>query len=434
MSKKLMSLFSVMMVAALMITGCGQSDKANNEQKENVTKENKEEKKDTQKEKKEEKTDTSKEKKSKDTNTKDTAANASDYSKLISYMEKETQGKTKVLYENKEPQLHKLQDVSVSLDNYTLVELNDFHTNFDIPFNRQTNGGVILAHYTVKNGSNKDAYYMPTLNITFTGATKDYSNYKDLIPAEEQLTEKLSPKNNYLVEAGKSVSGYVAYPFSKDDLTKILGLSTVSVMVPEAQANKGKFDAPIGSPGKFALSLNQQGSEKTAADKAFYQDKVTVDNMGEKTMLSEKSNINKSEQLGNTNVTLEGYQFTKFTPNSVEAPRFKNFKNGIVLMTVKFKLDNKEPEDIGLSSLSSTLRVNDGAQYTLSEGMLLNYKYNDLIKAGTSGELLQVFTLDQEQYEKIWKDKSFEIELGPMRNKDAKDISKGKQVKFTLPK
>ncbi|SDZ07720.1 DUF5068 domain-containing protein [Bacillus sp. 166amftsu] len=434
MSKKLMSLFSVMMVAALMITGCGQSDKANNEQKENVTKENKEEKKDTQKEKKEEKTDTSKEKESKDTNTKDTAANASDYSKLISYMEKETQGKTKVLYENKEPQLHKLQDVSVSLDNYTLVELNDFHTNFDIPFNRQTNGGVILAHYTVKNGSNKDAYYMPTLNITFTGATKDYSNYKDLIPTEEQLTEKLSPKNNYLVEAGKSVSGYVAYPFSKDDLTKILGLSTVSVMVPEAQANKGKFDAPIGSPGKFALSLNQQGSEKTAADKAFYQDKVTVDNMGEKTMLSEKSNINKSEQLGNTNVTLEGYQFTKFTPNSVEAPRFKNFKNGIVLMTVKFKLDNKEPEDIGLSSLSSTLRVNDGAQYTLSEGMLLNYKYNDLIKAGTSGELLQVFTLDQEQYEKIWKDKSFEIELGPMRNKDAKDISKGKQVKFTLPK
>lgn len=434
MSKKLMSLFSVMMVAALMITGCGQSDKANNEQKENVTKENKEEKKDTQKEKKEEKTDTSKEKESKDTNTKDTAANASDYSKLISYMEKETQGKTKVLYENKEPQLHKLQDVSVSLDNYTLVELNDFHTNFDIPFNRQTNGGVILAHYTVKNSSNKDAYYMPTLNITFTGATKDYSNYKDLIPTEEQLTEKLSPKNNYLVEAGKSVSGYVAYPFSKDDLAKILGLSTVSVMVPEAQANKGKFDAPIGSPGKFALSLNQQGSEKTAADKAFYQDKVTVDNMGEKTMLSEKSNVNKSEQLGNTNVTLEGYQFTKFTPNSVEAPRFKNFKNGIVLMTVKFKLDNKEPEDIGLSSLSSTLRVNDGAQYTLSEGMLLNYKYNDLIKAGTSGELLQVFTLDQEQYEKIWKDKSFEIELGPMRNKDAKDISKGKQVKFTLPK
>ena len=61
--------------------------------------------------------------------------------------------------------------------------------------------------------------------------------------------------------------------------------------------------------------------------------------------------------------------------------------------------------------------MNDGTQYTINEGMLLNYDYNAAVKTGTSGELLQVFILDQEQYEKIWKDKSFEIELGPMRNK-----------------
>ncbi|WP_025151420.1 DUF5068 domain-containing protein [Bacillus sp. H1a] len=418
MSKKLMSLFSVGMVTALMITGCGQSDKATTEPKKNVTKENKEEKKDTAKEKE----------------SKDTKAKSNDYSTLISYMEKETQGKTKVIYENKEPKVHKLQDVSVSLDNYSLVELNDFHTDFNIPFNNQTNGGVILAHYTVKNDSQKDVYYMPNLNITFTGAKKDYSNYKDLLPKEEQLTTKLSPSNNYLVKAGESISGYIAYPFGKDDLTKVLELSTVSVQVPEAQANKGKYDAPIGSAGTFALSLNKKGDQKVSTDTAFYQDKATAQNMGEKTMLSEKANINKSEQLGSTNVTLDGYQFTKFTPNSVEAPRFENFKNGIVLLTVKFKLDNKETEDISPSPISSKLSVNDGAQYVLNEGMLLNYKYNDSIKAGTSGELLQVFILDGEQYEKIWKNKNFEIELGPMRNKDAKDISKGHKVKFTLPK
>ncbi|PFZ33010.1 DUF5068 domain-containing protein [Bacillus wiedmannii] len=418
MSKKLMSLFSVGMVTALMITGCGQSDKATTETKKNVTEEKKEEKKDTAKEKE----------------SKGTEAKSNDYSTLISYMEKETQGKTKVIYENKEPQVHKLQDVSVSLDNYSLVELNDFHTDFNIPFNNQTNGGVILAHYTVKNDSQKDVYYMPNLNITFTGAKKDYSNYKDLIPKEEQLSTKLSPSNNYLVKAGESISGYIAYPFGKDDLTKILELSTVSVQVPEAQANKGKYDAPIGSAGTFALSLNKQGDQKVSTDTAFYQDKVTAQNMGEKTMLSEKANINKSEQLSSTNVTLDGYQFTKFTPNSVEAPRFENFKNGIVLLTVKFKLDNKETEDISPSPISSKLSVNDGAQYMLNEGMLLNYKYNDSIKVGASGELLQVFILDGEQYEKILKNKNFEIELGPMRNKDAKDISKGHKVKFTLPK
>ncbi|MGM9988535.1 MAG: DUF5068 domain-containing protein, partial [Bacillaceae bacterium] len=408
MSKKIITLISAMTVATFMMTGCGQSDQANKEQKENVAKEAKEEKK------------------SEDTGTKDTAGNSSDYSKLISYMEKETEGKTKILYENKDPQVHKLDDVSVSMNNYTLVELNDFHNDFSIPFKDQTNGGVILAHYSVKNDSNKDVYYMPNLDISFTGAEKIYTNYRYLLPEEEQLSTKLSPNNHYLVKAGETVSGYAAYPFSKDDLTKILALSTVSVDIPVAQAGKDKVDTPIGSSGKFPLSLNKQGAEKIANDKAFYQDKVTFDNMGEKKMLKDKSNINKSQNLAGVNVTLDGYQFTQFTPNAAEAPRFENFKHGITLLTAKFKVDNKGSEDISLTSLSSKLNLNDNTQYTFNEGMLLKYSYNDLIKAGASGELLQIYTLDQEQYEKIWKDKNFEIELGPMRNNDGKDISKGK--------
>ena len=64
-------------------------------------------------------------------------------------MEK-TGGKTKVLFENKEPQVYKAEDVSVSMNSYTLVELNGFHTDFNIPFNRQTEGGVILVNYNVK--------------------------------------------------------------------------------------------------------------------------------------------------------------------------------------------------------------------------------------------------------------------------------------------
>ncbi|EJR01150.1 DUF5068 domain-containing protein [Bacillus mycoides] len=428
MSKKLLSLFSTIIVAAFVITGCGQSDTTNKEQKEDVTKENKTEKTDTTKENKPE------EKKSEDKKTENTATSSSDYSKLISYMEKETGGKTKVLFENKEPQVHKAEDISVSMNSYTLVELNGLHTDFNIPFNRQTEGGVILVNYSVKNSSAKDLYYMPALDMSFTGAQKAYSNYRDLIPTEDQLPTKLAPTNDYLVKAGETISGYIAYPFGKDDLAKILSLSTVSVSVPTAQANKGKFDAPIGSPGNFSLSLNKQGAEKVAADKTFYQDKVTANNMGDKKMLKEQSDINNSQELGAVNVTLDGYQFAQFTPNSVEAPRFANFKNGIVLLTVKFKLDNKDTQDVALSPISSTLRVNDGTQYTISEGMLLNYDYNASVKTGTSGELLQVYILDQEQYEKIWKDKSFEIELGPMRNKEAKDISQGKKAKFTLPK
>ncbi|MGI8386747.1 DUF5068 domain-containing protein [Robertmurraya sp. P23] len=355
-----------------------------------------------------------------------------DFTELITYMEKETEGTAKILYENKEQQVHEMDGVKVSLDAYTLLELTDFHTDFSIPFNDQTDGGVIIAQYTVTNELDKDVYYMPSFYLSFTGAQKAYDNIRDLLPLEEQLVEKLSPSNDYLLKAGESVTGYYTYPFGKDHLETVLNLSTASVEVPAAQAVKGEFSSQIGKDGQFTLSLNKSGAEKVEANKAFYNDKVTSANMGEKKLLKEAQDISTSEQLGDVTVTLDGYQFTEFTPNEVEAPRFVDFKNGIVLLTVKFNLDNKGSDSIGLSSMSSKLTVNDGSQYMFGEGMLLDYGYDDLIEAGKSGELLQIFILDKEQYEKIWKNKSFEVEIGPILNKEAKDISKGKKAVFEL--
>jgi hypothetical protein len=154
--------------------------------------------------------------------------------------------------------------------------------------------------------------------------------------------------------------------------------------------------------------------------------------MGEKIMLKEEDNIGKEEKIRDVTVTLDGYQFTEFIPNEIEAPRFEDFQNGIVLLTVKFLLDNQGEEDISLSSVSTKLTVNDGMQYMFDQAMLLNYSYDDVIKAGESGELLQIYTLDKEQYDKIWKDKSFLIEIGPFRNQDGEDISKGASAEFEL--
>lgn len=358
--------------------------------------------------------------------------NTGDISDLIKYMEEETEGTAKVLYENNEPQVHKMEGVTVSLDNYTLLELNDFHTDFSIPFNDQTNGGVILAQYTVKNELDKDVYYTPFFYLSFTGAEKDYNNYRDLLPAEVQLSEKLSPSNDYLLKAGESVTGYYTYPFGADHLQAALNVSTTAVEVPAALAVKDDFGSAIGKKGQFTLSLSTAGADKVKSNEVFYKDKATVEDMGVKKMLKEKSGIGKSEALGDVTVTLDGYQFTEFTPNEVEAPRFDNFKTGIVLLTVKFNIDNKSTEAISQSSMSSKLTVNDGSQYMFGEGMLLNYGYNDLIAAGESGELLQIYVLDKEQYVKIWQNKPFEVEVGPIRNQDAKDISKGKTAVFSF--
>ncbi|WP_036689181.1 DUF5068 domain-containing protein [Paucisalibacillus globulus] len=420
-------LLVTILLAMLIVSGCGNDkDEAKADEKEKVTEEKETEtEEEVQEEEEEEQSEEEEEVATK-------ASATSDFSELITFMENETEGTANILYEKKEPQVHTMEGVEVSLDAYTLVELKDFHTDFSIPFNDETDGGVIIAQYTVTNDTDNDVYYMPAFYLSFTGAEKAYNDYRDLLPEEDRLSEILSPTNDYELKAGESVTGYYAYPFGKSHLQVALDVSTVAVEVPAAESVKGDFGNPIGKVGQFTLSLNEAGAEKVAANEAFYKDKITTDDMGEKKMLKEESEIGKSEKLGEVTVTLDGYQFTEFTPNEIEAPRFADWTNGIVVLTVKFNLDNKGSDPIGLSSMSSKLIVNDGDQYMFDQGMLLDYSYNDLIETGNSGEYLQIYLLDKEQYDKIWKEKSFQIEFGPIKGQDAKDLSKGKTANFEL--
>ncbi|MFJ7736349.1 DUF5068 domain-containing protein [Lysinibacillus sp. NPDC097287] len=419
MKRKLFVFFSLLMVTVLMVSGCGKSEEeAKKEEKKEVTANTDQETP--------EKVDTE------DVNKETKGVN--DFSSLIKYMEKETQGTTKVLYENNEPQVHDMENVTISLDGYTVVALNDFHTDFKIPFGDQTDGGVILAKYTVKNDQDKDVYYMPSLYMTFTGAEKDYGNNNQLLPKEEQLSTELSPTTDYLLKAGEEVTGYFAYSFSTTHLAKMKEQGTVSVPIQVPFAEKGDFGSGFGSKGRFNLALDGEGAEKISSNAAFYEDRVTFENMGEKKMLKEKSDINDSKQLADVNVVLDGYQIAEFTPNAEEAPRFGNFKNGIALLTVKYKLDNKNTSEVDLNFLSTKLTVNNGSQYLRNEGMLQHPNNKENLKPGEARDYLQVFVLDKEQYEKIWKDKAFEMEFGPILDGEAKDISKGHTVTFTLPK
>ena len=365
----------------------------------------------------------------------ETAEGSHDFSKLISYMEEETEGTAKVLYANDEPQVHNLKDISVSLNAYTLVQLDDFHTDFEIPFKDQTDGGVIIAEYTVKNDADEDAYFMPSLDVTVTydGVEVYHTNNRYLIPSEVQLDTKLDHDSKYLIPAGEAITGYVAYPFGKEQLDTVVDLGTIDVLVPTAHAKEDDFGSSFGERGRFTLAVNAAGDESVASNSGFYEDRVTFEKMGDKKMLNEKSDISDTQELGDSTVTLDGYQFTEFTPNADEAPSFSAFANGMVLLTTKFEIENKGSENIETYGTNSKLTVNDGSQYMLNEGMLLKLGNREVIEPGDKGEFLQIFVLDQEQYEKIWKDKSFEIEVGPLKNEDSKDISKGKRITFTLP-
>ncbi|GGN66007.1 MULTISPECIES: DUF5068 domain-containing protein [Oceanobacillus] len=429
--KKRLLLLVVMFLTAIIIAACGNKDEGEPEEtvdaaeedetgteEEEVEEEPEEEEEEAEEEEAEEAEETSAD------------GNDGDFADLITFMEEETEGTATVLYENNEAQTHEMEGVTVSLDGYSLVELLDFHRDYSIPFDDQNNGAVLIAQYTIENTTDEDLHYMTTYDLINTD--RYINNNRDLLPEESQLPNILSPSNDYLLEAGQKIVGYYAYPIGEDRLEEILDVGSVDIAISTPQTDPEDFSSMIGSEGRFTLPLDAESADKEAdkASQGFYEDKATADNMGDKEMLEEEQDIGESQELGDVKITLEGYQFTNFVPNAEEAPRFE--EDEVVLLTVKFDIENGYDEDLAKNSISSTLHLNDGKQWTLNEGMLLPYTNSDVIPSGDSGELLQIFLLDQEQYEAIWKDKSFEMELGPMRNEEGEDISKGEKAEFKL--
>ena len=428
--KKRLLLLVVMFLTAIIIAACGNEDEGEPEETVDAA----EEEEATTEEEEVEEPEEEDEEAEEEVDAEETSAsgNDGDFAELITYMEDETEGTAAVLYENNEAQTHEMEGVTVSLDGYSLVELLDFHRDYSIPFDDQNNGAVLIAQYTIENTTDEDLHYMTTYDLSYVNSEKFLTNHSYLLPEENQLPNILSPSNDYLLEAGEEIVGYYSYAIGEDRLAEILDLGSVDIAISTPQTDPDDFASTIGSEGRFTLPLDAENAEKEAdkASQGFYEDKVTADNMGDKEMLEEEQDIGESQELGDVGITLAGYQFTNFVPNAEEAPRFQ--EDEVVLLTVKFDIENGYEEDLAKNSISSTLHLNDGKQWTLNEGMLLPYTNRDIIPSGDSGELLQVFLLDQEQYEAIWKDKSFEMELGPMRNEDGEDISKGEKAEFKL--
>lgn len=438
--KKFSLLFAAMFAFAIIISGCSSSD--NDDEKEKKEEEVVDEKEDEDEEEEDEKEVTKEveeddEDEEEDEEGKDTSEASGDFDDLIKEMEDITEGEAEVIYENTDGDSTDIEDVHISLNQYVLVELNDFHADFEIPFDDHTDGGVILAEYTIENDTGEDVHYMPDFDISYVGATKSHSDINTLIPDDVQLFQKLGPSNEYELDDGDEETGYIAYAFSPDQLDEILEEEKVEIAVnPAAEdydSESYDYKPLIGKETKFNVPLGEDGAENVKESGEFYEDRATDENMGDKTMIKEKEDIDETMSLRDSKVTLEGYQFTEFEPNKEEAPRFEDFDEGIVLLTLKMEIENNESDPVGLTSLSSTLDVNNGKGRLLDEGLLLNYNNDDVIEPGDSGEWLQVYIMDKEEYEKMWKDKEFELEVGPLKSDEAKDLSKGQTESIILP-
>ncbi|MFS7490751.1 DUF5068 domain-containing protein [Carnobacterium maltaromaticum] len=419
-STKKLAIMATTALCALVLVACGGNDKKTET---SSSAESSSEKKVTKKESK------------KKVDSSSNEAGSEEFDKIVAGIKENLDAKEiKVLYADMKPQVFEQGTVTVSLDGYETLELNDFKQDFASKFRDNSDyAGLLLAKYTIVNTGKEDAYYSPIFGLDYSESKHGFSGSKNIMSEDVVDLSSTMVKKERKLTAGESVTGFLAFNIDGPSLDDMKKLAMVTMTIPAAYSkDEISKEARLGEEVKIELPVTDKGEETIAEKAKFYPDKITVDNMGTKTLLKEKKDIAETADYGEAKVTFNGYQFTEFVPNETEAPRFSDFENGIVLMTASFTIKNDGDEIIAPSTSSATLNVNNDSQRIMNSGMLLPRTTDNEIKKGEDKEWIQVFAFDKEQYDKIWKDKDFSIKVNLRQISGS--LRKGEDVTFKLPK
>lgn len=138
---------------------------------------------------------------------------------------------------------------------------------------------------------------------------------------------------------------------------------------------------------------------------------------------------NKSDQLKNIKITLDGYQWAKLTIEPAHINSFKGFGDkGIVALTAKYRIHNESAETVNVNSLYATLEL-PGSKASVKASNGLTPKIKDELKPGESVETMSVFLVPAEHFE---KNKDFELGFGPLLNLKGKDVFQEEWIGFYI--
>lgn len=304
---------------------------------------------------------------------------------------------------------NKNEQASVTINGYRYLEIEEFSRDLKIPFGDQREkGGVLLIAATYKNMSNSSIYAGPGFSMSVVGYASSINRNNSLM--ENDLVSRLTEVNNEL-EPHQEIFGYLALPVKPEAMAKIEEYGVAEIELPGFYNQADSFskeDAVLESMRTtIALSDKGVGAKEDAA--AFYEDKVTRDNMGTKTALVEKE-LNKTETFEDIAVTMEGYQIVSFEPNEDEKARFQNFETGVILLTAKVIVKNNGNEALNVDSTSGTLTIGNSIKM-MNETMLQVDSGADQVEKGQEATKYLVFTLDKESYEKLYKEQEYLLDV-----------------------
>ncbi|MCA1034182.1 DUF5068 domain-containing protein [Bacillus infantis] len=416
-------LWTALMSLMLLLSACGNDEKASNDKEP----EKKVEAEETEHADAEEETDES----GKVEEAEETAEGTSAEGELLNpNIADESEGDAEVIYTNSDPGfVHDMKGFKVSVDEYQIVKVTDMREDVTIPFNDEIDGYVITAKVTVDNGTDKAMYYNNMHRIQTSHELDWYPSDPTFILDEDKVKSRKESETGKFA-AGEKVTGLISFTLTNAEFEK---LSTVKpkYIIEGGAADNDQFKGSIQGNAVFDFVYSNDQKSALASGPSFYQDRLTTDNMADKKMIFEKEGIGETQKIGDVNVTLEGVQYTEITPTEANKPRFENFgDSGIVALTVKFKIDNQSSEPLSIWNIGSILSVDDDRARVLAQGMV-EPRDPQTIEAGAQGEKLHVFLFRKDEFEIF---KKFNLEFGPFYNEDGTKAFKGRTAEFTLPR
>lgn len=353
---------------------------------------------------------------------------------LNPYIAEESGGDVSVVYTNKEPDYaHDQNGFKVTVDEYQIVHVKDVNKGSESDFKGATEGYVVTARVTADNQTGKVKFYHKLMYIQIkdqfdlaNGNPTTFIREEDRLLSKAGKTGRMNEVAKF--EAGEKVTGFMTFILTEERYKALASVQPKFIIKGNAaDDNEGKGGFKGDATFDFIYSDDQK--KKLAEQPDFYEDEIVTDYVADKEMIFEKTDIGETEKLRGVNVTLEGVQYTEITPTESTKGKFRNFgDSGIVAITVKFTLDNQSKESISAVDSPSKITLDDYRGWIHSGSF--EPREPDEIKPGEKGEKLAVFLMRKDEFGII---KKFELEFGPIKNMNFKDVSKGHTVKFTLP-
>lgn len=150
----------------------------------------------------------------------------------------------------------------------------------------------------------------------------------------------------------------------------------------------------------FVSAQTTTTAETTTAQTGptLFEDKVTKEKIGTKTILTETLLPNTDEENG-VSVTMNGFQWTDYTPAEADTETYKDYAGGVVLLTVDLSITNNTEKTIRLEGTTANLELENDKVWVANVTDLEDTN-ETLVKKGESAQRYVVFAVSKEDYEK----------------------------------